>query len=349
VPEGKTTKEIIILKRRVIASIAAAAAIAALSITPALASRAHSGPTLKGAGSSFDAPLFAAAFGHYTKANVQYASVGSGAGQTQLEQKLVNFGAFDVPILKSDYAGYKRIVQIPVALGGAGVIYNLGVSDIHLTGPVLANIYLGKITHWNDKNITKLNKGKKFPNVKISVVYRSDSSGTSYMFTDYLSKVSKTWKSKVGAGKSPAWPVGTGASHSSGVSAAVKTTPGAIGYVEYSYAQINKIKTAAIENRGGHFEFATFAGVKAAASQYKKIDSVHFSITNAPGKNSYPIASYSWVGIWQHQPSSSTAKALVALFKWETTTGQKYGLPLAYVPLPAAEQKLAKQLLSTVK
>ncbi len=201
-----TTKEIITLKRRLIASIAAAAAIAALSITPALASRAHAGMTLKGAGSTFDAPLFTTAFAHYKKASVQYAAVGSGAGQTQLESHLVDFGAFDVPILKTDYAGYKKIVQIPVALGGAGVIYNIGVKKVDLTGSVLADIYLGKITHWNDSRITKLNKGEKFPNQKISVVYRSDSSGTSYMFTDYLSKASSTWKKKVGAGKSPAWP-----------------------------------------------------------------------------------------------------------------------------------------------
>ena len=306
---------------------------------------------VKGAGSTFDEPLFVTAFAHYPPIKFNYSAVGSGAGQTELEQGLVDFGAFDVPVLPSGLAAAKGpIVQFPVALGGAGVIYNLkGVTTLRLTGPVLAAIYMGHITSWTDPAITRLNPGAALPHRKISVVYRSDSSGTSYMFTDYLSHVSPTWKSKVGAGKSPAWPVGTGSTHSSGVSAAVKSTPGSIGYVETSYAYANHITMAMLKNRAGAFVRVSAAGVAADAAQFKHVSARRFSIVNGPGARSYPISSYSWSGIYAKQGNKTLGRSLVRMFTWLDTRGQKYGVKLYYVPLPGSMQTTAAKTLKSVK
>ncbi|HZT96080.1 MAG TPA: phosphate ABC transporter substrate-binding protein PstS [Chloroflexota bacterium] len=342
----------------ILLTLGALAAVAGISISSALASRPselHSRSStvrLNGSGSTFDAPLFAAAFPHYGHGvTVSYDPVGSGTGQKNLEAKLDDFGAFDVPMMKADlHAAKGPIVQFPVTLGGVSIIYHVkGVSGLKLSGPVLANIYMGKITKWNDKAIKKLNKGKKLPNEAIAVVHRSDSSGTSYIFTDYLSNVSKAWKKAVGTSKTPPWPTGSAGKGSSQVSALVKSTEGGIGYVELAYALQNKIATAAIENRAGKFVHATLQSVLTDARKLPNISATHFSIVNAKGKASYPISGYSWVGVYKVNPDKAKRTALVGLFRWLVNTGQKYSKPNDYVPLPKAIRKYDTKQLAQVK
>ena len=312
---------------------------------------------LTGAGSTFDNPLFSKAFFDYNQkypnVTVNYQSVGSGAGIQQFIQKTVDFGATDVPMGSSDITsagGPDTLTQIPVTLGVVAIAYNVsGLSALKLDGPTLVAIFQGKITRWNDPAIVALNSGTTLPDKKITVAHRADGSGTSYIFTDYLSKVSADWKSQVGVGKSVKWPVGIAASGNQAVAQAITSTDGAIGYVELAYAVQTNMKTAMVKNADGTFIAPTPAGASAAAAQNSGVSPANFSITNEPGAQSYPITGFSWVILRTSYTDANLGKAVVYLMKWLVTDGQSEGSSLQYAPLPAGVQELALSNLKLIK
>ena len=335
-------------------------AIASLLFSP-LASAADT-ITLTGAGSSFDNPLFSKAFAEYTTTNpdvrVNYQSVGSGAGIKQLTEKTVDFGATDAPMTDDQLTaagGADAVVNIPITLGAVAVIYNLpGLSaPIKLDGATLANIFSGKITAWNDDAIKTLNDGVDLPDTPISVVVRSDGSGTTNIFTTYLASVSDDFKSSVGVGLSVKWPVGIGAKGSEGVAGQVGQLPGAITYVELSYAVQNTLATADIENSAGAFVAPSAAGATAcaAASASSLPDDLRIMIAGCTGDDAtiYPISGFSWVVLFKDQSDSAKGQALVNLLYWMLTTGQQYGPDLSYAPLPEAVVNKAVERLGTVE
>ncbi len=343
---------------RVLASAAAVGVLIGTALSPVLAAPAHSSVSLTGAGSTFDLPYFTKAFDVYQKSHpvsVNYQAIGSGAGIQLFTQKTVNFGASDVPMnptteLKAAIAAGGPVEQIPIDLGGVSISYNVpGVkSGLHLTGDVLARIYLGTITRWNDPNIKRLNKKVRLPNLQIVVAHRADASGTSYIFTDYLSKVSDQWRGNVGTGKLPNWPVGVGGKGNPGVAAVVQQTPGAIGYVELAYVIQNHMKEALLQNRAHRWVYPTLKSVSAAAAQFRHVSAQNYSIVDAKGKASYPIAGYSWVLVFRHQPDSTKGRALVNLLRWMVGPGQKYAKGLDYAPLPRDVQTIGLRDLKQI-
>jgi phosphate transport system substrate-binding protein len=284
---------------------------------------------LTGAGSTFDNPLFSKAFFDYTQQHsavtVNYQSVGSGAGIQQFIKKTVDFGATDVPMADADITsagGPGTLTQIPITLGVVALAYNIrGVSKLNLDADTLSGIYLGTIKKWNDSAIVALNSGTALPNRNITVVHRSDGSGTSYIFTDYLSKVSTDWKSQVGAGKSVKWPVGVGSSGNQAVAQTITSTDGAIGYVELAYAVQTQMHTAMLKNANGKFVAPLVDGATAAAAQNTSISPTNFSIVNEPGDTTYPIAGFSWAILYTSYSDTQKGKAIVYLFQWLLTDG----------------------------
>jgi phosphate transport system substrate-binding protein len=243
------------------------------------------------------------------------------------------------------------ITQVPVDLGGEGIAYNLNLpagARLHLTGPVLAGIYLGQITHWYDPAITALNPGLSLPNAHITVVHRSDGSGTTYIFSNYLSSVSPAWASKVGTGKTLNWPAGEGDEGNAGVATEVNRTPFSIGYIEQAYEQGLTLPLAAIRNQAGNYVIPSAQTVAADAAQKPAITPTDFSIVNQPGATSYPISGYSWALVYTHQPSQATGQALVTMLDWLTHAGQAYAAANGYVPLPPQIQQLAQTMLQQV-
>jgi len=314
-------------------------------------------PTLTGSGSTFDAPFFSAAFTRYQQQHpgvtIGYSAVGSSAGIAAISAQQVNFGASDVPMTAAEQAAAKGgpITQVPVDLGGEGVVYNLSLPSrarLHLTGPVLAAIFLGQITRWNDPALTALNPGITLPPAAINVVHRSDGSGTTYIFSNYLSSVSPAWASKVGTGKTLSWPVGDGEEGNGGVANAVNRTPFSVGYVEQAYSQGLLLPFAAIRNQAGTYVIPSVQTVAADAVQKPAITPTDFSIVNQPGAASYPISGYSWALVYTHQPSQATGQALVAMLDWLTHDGQAYAASNGYVPLPSQVQQLARTMLQQV-
>ena len=314
-------------------------------------------PTLAGAGSTFDAPFFSVAFAKYQQQHpgvtIGYSAVGSSAGIAAISAQQVNFGAADVPMTAAEQAAAKGgpITQVPVDLGGEGIAYNLTLpagARLHLTGPVLAGIFLGQITHWNDPAITALNPGITLPPAPINVVHRSDGSGTTYIFSNYLSSVDPAWASKVGTGRTLNWPVGDGEEGNSGVATAVYRTPFSIGYIEEAYDQGLLLPFAAIRNQAGSYVIPSAQTVAADAAQKPAITPTDFSIVNEPGPGSYPISGYSWALVYTHQPSQATGQALVAMLNWLTHDGQAYAAANGYVPLPPQIQQLARTMLQQV-
>jgi phosphate transport system substrate-binding protein len=336
------------------ASTAGPAAPASVSTGTGASGR---GVTLTGAGSTFDAPFFDLAFARYQQARpavkILYSAVGSSAGIASFSAQHADFGASDVPMTASEQAAARGgpVVQVPVDLGAEGVVYNLSLpagSRLHLTGPVIARIFLGQITSWHDPAITALNPGINLPSAPISVVHRSDGSGTTYIFSNYLSSVSPAWAAKVGTGKTLHWPVGEGAEGNAGVGAAVYRTPFSIGYVEQSYSKGLLLPFAAIRNQAGHYTVPTNASITADAAQKAAITAADFSIVNEPGAGSYPICGYSWALIYTHQASQATGKALVGLMDWLAHSGQASAAAAGYVPLPSRIQALARSMLQRV-
>jgi len=324
--------------------------------TPSLFGATGQRATLTGAGSTFVAPFLDLAFAHYHQQNpgvsISYAAVGSGAGISAFSAKQTDFGASDVPMTASEQAAAGGpSVQVPVALGGVGVVYNLSLPSgqrLHLTGPVIAKIFLGQITNWNDPAIAALNPGIDIPAGPITVVHRSDGSGTTYIFSNYLSSVSPTWAAKVGKGKTLNWPAGEGAEGNGSVAATVFRTPFSIGYVESSYARGMALPFAEIRNQAGSYVTPTTTAIAAAAAQKPHITATDFSIVNQPGTSSYPITGYSWALVYTHQPSQATGQKLVTMLDWLIHTGQNYAATLGYVPLPSQIQQLAHTMLQQV-
>ena len=345
---------------------AAAAAIILLGLgacsstttTSATTTAASAGPgTLTGAGSTYVAPFFTLAFARYHQQHpavtVTYSAVGSSAGIAAISAQQVNFGASDVPMNARELAAAKGgpITQVPDALGAEGVAYHLNLpagARLHLTGPVLAEIFLGQITHWNDPAITALNPGITLPPAPITVVHRSDGSGTTYIFSNYLSSVDPAWAAKVGTGKTLNWPAGEGAEGNASVTSTVYRTPFSIGYVEQAYSQGLLLPFAEIRNQAGNYVLPTTQTIAAAAAQKPGITPTDFSIVNQPGPSSYPISGYSWALIYTRQSDQATGQALVTMLDWLTHDGQAYAAANLYVPLPPQVRQLALTMLQQV-
>jgi phosphate transport system substrate-binding protein len=312
---------------------------------------------LAGAGSTFDEPFFTRAFAAYQQSHpgvtISYAAVGSSAGITRFTAGQADFGATDVPASAADLAGARggQAVQVPVDLGAVTVAYNvprINGAPLRLTGPVLAEIFLGQITNWDDPALTALNPGAALPDAYINVVHRADGSGTTYIFSDYLSAVSPAWAARVGTGRSLHWPVGYGADGNPGVAAAIDHTPYSIGYAERSYTTGTELGSAAIRNQAGNYVTPTSTAIAADAAARPSVTPASFSIVNQPGAAAYPISGYSWVLIYAKQPSTAAGQALTALLSWLTRDGQAYAAALGYVPLPPAIQRLAVTMLASV-
>jgi len=284
---------------------------------------------------------------------VNYQPVGSGAGIQQFIKNTVDFGATDVPMGSADITsagGADALTQIPVTLGVVAIAFNLsGVSTLNLDADTLAGMFLGHINKWNDPKIAALNAGVSLPNKNITIAHRSDGSGTTYILTDYLSKVSDEWKTKAGTSKSVSWPVGIGASGNQAVAQAISSTDGSIGYVELAYAVQTNMHTASLKNANGKFVAPSVAGATAAASQNTSVSATNFSIVNEPGDTTYPIAGFSWVILRTSYSDSVKGSAVVNVFKWLVTDGQSEGSTLQYAPLPSAVQQLAVTNLKTIK
>jgi phosphate transport system substrate-binding protein len=307
---------------------------------------------LTGAGATFPYPIYSKWFSEYSGAHpgveINYQSIGSGGGIRQVTGGLVDFGASDMPMTDEMLASSKiKLIHIPTVLGAVVPIFNVpGVTDLRFSPDVLADIYMGKIANWNDARIARDNPGAHLPDQKIIVVHRSDGSGTSFIFTDYLSKVSKEWADGPSRNSSPSWPVGVGGKGNEGVAGLVRQLPGAIGYVELIYALQNKIAFGSIKNAAGNWVTASIAGVTEAAASVKSMPADYrISITNAPGANSYPISSFTYLLIPAKPTDAGKEKVLKDMLSWIINSGEGEVESLSYSPLP---KELAGKVLKTV-
>jgi phosphate transport system substrate-binding protein len=307
-----------------------------------------------GAGASFPAPLYARWAADYYKltgVKINYQSVGSGAGLKQIEAQTVDFGASDAP-LKADALAGKRLLQFPTVVGGVVPVINVkGIKpgELKLSGPVLADIYLGKITKWNDPAIAALNSGLALPDATIAPVRRADGSGTSYIFTSYLSKVSPQWKDKVGEGTAVNWPLGAGGKGNEGVAAFVARLPNSIGYVESAYVKQNKLTYVQLRNADGNFVQPTDETVKAAAAGAKWDASFYENLTNQPGAQAWPIANATYILLQQQQDKPEQAQAVLKFFDWAYKNGDASAAALDYVPMPGAVKEAIIRSWSQLK
>jgi phosphate transport system substrate-binding protein len=312
---------------------------------------------INGAGATFPNPIYSKWFSEYNKLNpkiqINYQPIGSGGGIRQLSNQTVFFGATDGPMTPEQMQQAPgRVLHLPTVLGAVVPIYNLrGAGELKFSGQVLADIYLGKITKWNDAAIAKLNGGAKLPATDITVVHRAEASGTTYIWVDFLAKLSPEWMKKAGVATSVNWPVGLGGKGNEGVSGLVQQTPGSIGYVELIYAIQNKISYGTVQNADGEFVRATVQSVTAAAGAAVKNMPKDFrvSITNAPGKGVYPISSFTWLLLYENPKDKARSKAMVDFVKWALTDGQKFAPDLGYAPLPAEVVTLEMAALGTIK
>jgi phosphate transport system substrate-binding protein len=333
-----------------------ASAILAVAVTHVQTVAAQDDKTLLGAGSSFINPLFSKMFAEYnTKTGIQvnYQSIGSGGGILQLTNKTVDFGASDGPLNDEQTAKFGvPVLHIPQASGAVVITYNLpgDNNNLNLTPDIIADIFLGKVKTWNDARITSINKGVKIPDLPILVAHRSDGSGTTNIFTNYLSKVSAEWKTKVGSAGAVNWPTGLGGKGNEGVAGLVKQTPGAVGYVELIYALQNKMDYAKIQNKKGKFILPSIASVTAAGNVALPADAKIF-ITDTDAADGYPIAGFTWVLIYKEQNYNSRSKdratKLLKLLWWNIHEGQAFTEPLNYSPLSKQAQKVAENILKS--
>ena len=329
-----------------------AAAFAAAAVLPVQAQQ------INGAGATFPYPIYSKWFSDYNKLHpeveINYQSIGSGGGIRQLTNQTVYFGATDGPMTaEQQQSAPGSILHLPTVLGAVVPIYNLPGVDTQLkfTGNVLADIILGTVTKWNDASIAALNPGVRLPDTDITVAHRSDGSGTTYIFVDYLSKVSPNFKSKVGVATAVNWPVGVGGKGNEGVAGLVKQTPGSIGYVELIYALQNKISYGSVRNMAGEFVNASLDSVTAAAQAAAKAMPKDFrvSITNAPGNGVYPISSFTWILLYESPKDKQRSKIMVDFMKWALTDGQKAAGELGYAPLPSEVVALEMEALKRIK
>jgi phosphate transport system substrate-binding protein len=331
-----------------------AVALAAVLVVPANAQNVQ----INGAGATFPYPIYSKWFSEYNKLHpevqINYQSIGSGGGIRQLTNRTVFFGATDGPMTKDQMLNAPgKILHLPAVLGADVPVYNIpGVdAELKFTGPLLANIFLGKVTKWNDPAIAQLNPSVKLPATDIVVCHRSDGSGTTYIWVDYLSKVSPEWKKTVGVATSVNWPVGVGGKGNEGVAGLVKQTPGAIGYVELIYALQNKIDFGTVQNMAGEFVRASLDSVTkaAAATKGQMPPDFRVSITNAPGQGVYPISSFTWLLFYENPKDKRAARIMTDFMKWALTEGQKYAGDLGYAPLPSEVIAMEMEALKKIR
>ena len=312
---------------------------------------------LQGAGATFPNPLYQKWLSEYGKLNanikIDYQSIGSGGGIKQIQARTVDFGASDAPMTDAELkASPGELIHIPTVLGAVVITYNLsGVAKpLRFSPDVIADIFLGKITKWNDARIKADNPDANLPSTDLTVVHRAESSGTSFVFTDYLAKVSAEWKEKVGADKSPKWPVGQGGKGNEGVTGQLKQQPNTIGYVELAYAVQNKLPVALVKNASGNFVEPSIDAVTAAAaaSAPNTPDDLRVSITNANGPNVYPISSYTYILVYKEQPDRLKGKAVIDFVWWGIHDGEKFANDLQYAPLPDAIVKRAEAKINSI-
>jgi phosphate transport system substrate-binding protein len=319
-----------------------------------LGSLAAAQTTINGAGATFPYPMYSKWFSEYhnahSDAQFNYQSIGSGGGIRQVIADTVDFGATDGPMTDEQLSQFKgcKLLHIPTVLGAVVPAYNIpGVTaELKFAPDVLADIFLGKITTWNDPRITKLNPGVNLPNKDIIVVHRSDGSGTTYIFTDYLSKISPDWKNSIGKGTSVNWKVGMGGKGNEGVAGYIRNIQGSIGYIELIYALQNKITYGSVKNSSGNFVKASLESTTAAAAGAQMPADYRVSITNAPGKDAYPIASFTWLLIPQQSKDQNKGRILREFVQWMATDGQKLTNQLSYAPLP---ESVVQKILVTDK
>jgi phosphate transport system substrate-binding protein len=326
-----------------------------LAIALGLSANASAQMMINGAGATFPYPIYSKWFDEYTRIDpsvrFNYQSIGSGGGQKQILAQTVDFGASDGPMSDENLAKAPgKLLHIPTVAGAVVMSYNLpGNLALKFDGETIADIYLGKIKKWNDPKIAALNTGAKLPDNDIVVIHRSDGSGTTYIFTDYLSKVSPEWKQKVGNNTSVKWPTGIGAKGNEGVSGQVKQVPGAIGYVELIYALQNKIDFADLKNAAGQVIKPSLESVTAALATAEIPDDFRFSMTNAPGPDAYPISGATWLLVYQEQKDPAKGKKLVEFLKWALSKGQGMAKALGYAPLPESVQQRVLKRIDEIK
>ena len=316
----------------------------------AVAGGAGGGVDLTGAGATFPYPIYLKWFDDYaakTGVKINYQQIGSGGGIRQLSEQTVDFGASDAPMTDQEMSQARGgpIMHFPTVIGAVAIAYNLPTvtQPIRLSGSVAADIFQGKLTKWNDTRIAALNPGVKLPTTDILVAHRTEASGTTFIFTSYLSAISPAWKSGPGAGKQVQWPVGLGGKGNEGVAGTIKQTPGAVGYIELAYAKQNKIPTALLQNSAGQFVAPSIEGATAAAegtvAKLPPNTDYRISIINAPGATAYPIASFTWLLVYRNMPDATKAKKLTDFLRWALTDGEKEVSALDYAPLPASMSK----------
>jgi phosphate transport system substrate-binding protein len=316
-----------------------------------LSATASAQMTINGAGATFPYPIYSKWFDEYAKVDpsvrFNYQSIGSGGGQKQILAQTVDFGASDGPMSDDNLAKAPgKLLHIPTVAGADVVAYNLpGNPALKFDADAIAGVFLGQIKKWNDPKIAALNPGIKLPDQDIVVVHRSDGSGTTYIWTDYLSKISSEWKQKVGTNTSVNWPTGLGGKGNEGVAGQIKQTPGALGYVELIYAVQNKMPYADVKNASGEFVKASLESITAAMATAQIPDDFRFSMTNAPGKDAYPIAGATWLLVYEQQKDAMKGKKLVEFLKWATKDGEKMARDLQYAPLP---ENLQERVLNRV-
>jgi len=320
-----------------------------------LAATASAQMTINGAGATFPYPIYSKWFDAYAKVDpsvrFNYQSIGSGGGQKQILAQTVDFGASDGPMSDDNLAKAPgKLLHIPTVAGAVVMTYNLpGNVNLKLDGETIADMFLGKITKWNDPRIAATNPGVSLPGGDVVVVHRSDGSGTTFIFTDYLSKVSPEWKQKAGNNTSVNWPTGIGGKGNEGVSGQVKQLPNSIGYVELIYAVQNKMPYADVKNAAGEFVKPTLDSVTAALATADVPDDFRFSMTNAPGKEAYPIAGATWLLVYQQQKDATKGKKLVEFLKWAASDGEKMAKDLDYAPLSDALQQRVQKRIDEIK
>jgi len=329
--------------------------ILGLTIALGLSASASAQMMINGAGATFPYPIYSKWFDEYAKVDpsvrFNYQSIGSGGGQKQIMAQTVDFGASDGPMSDENLAKAPgKLLHIPTVAGAVVMSYNLpGNPALMFDGETIADMYLGKIKKWNDPKLAALNPGVKLPDNDVVVVHRSDGSGTSFIFTDYLSKVSPEWKQKVGNNTSVKWPTGIGAKGNEGVSGQVKQIPGAIGYVELIYALQNKMEFAQMKNAAGKVVKPSLESVTAALSTAEIPDDFRFSMTNAPGPDAYPICGATWLLVYQDQKDPTKGKKLVEFLKWALSKGEGMAKDLDYAPLPDSVQQRVLKRIDEIK
>jgi phosphate transport system substrate-binding protein len=330
-------------------------ALSACFLGPDLADRASAQMLINGAGATFPYPIYSKWFDEYVKVDssvrFNYQSIGSGGGQKQILAETVDFGASDGPMSDANLAkAPRRLLHIPTVAGADVLTYNLpGNPQLKVDGPTIVDIFMGKITKWNDPRLAQQNPGVKLPDDDIIVVHRSDGSGTTFIWADYLSSVSKEWESKVGRGTSVNWPAGLGGKGNEGVAGQVKQLPGAVGYVELAYAVQNKLPCAHVKNSAGNYVAPTLDSITEALATAKIPEDFRFSMVNPPGDKAYPIAGCTWLLVYQEQKDAAKGKKLVEFLNWAIEKGESMAESLNYAPLPASVRQRVLERIKTIK